>query len=102
MSGTARSSGSIAGCYLAPVGIEPPRPADRYRARVVARSGRSVATTVSHLSALAVHRLPIDGADLSRVHVTRDGPNGGLWKQATSGMRAPSRSPTGPRSRVSG
>lgn len=51
-------------------------PIDRYRLRVQARALGSSHAVPSHVSAGALHHLPIDGADLSAVHLTRVGPSG--------------------------
>ncbi len=51
-------------------------PIDRYRLRVQARALGSPHAVLSHVSAAALHHLPIDGANLSAVHLTRVGPSG--------------------------
>lgn len=73
-----RGSGELvrlaAGWYAPPAELDG-WPEVAYRARVVAAAHR-FGGIVSHVSAAAIHGLPIGGADLSDVHVIRPGPSG--------------------------
>lgn len=53
-------------------------PDDRYLVRVQAEAARSPRLVVSHLSAAALHGLPLVRARLARVHFTRPGDRGGI------------------------
>lgn len=63
-----------AGWYAQPTELDG-WPEVAYRARVLA-AARRFDGIVSHVSAAAIHRLPMGGADLSDVHVIRPGPSG--------------------------
>ena len=48
-----------------------------YRLRAIALAGRSPHLVLSHVSAAAVHRLPLFGVQLDTIHLTRLGASGG-------------------------
>jgi very-short-patch-repair endonuclease len=77
----ARSKGSWTklhrGTYCASESMTSLSKEDLHRLRAIALAGRSPQLVLSHVSAAAVHRLPLFGVQLDTIHLTRLGANGG-------------------------